>query len=174
MKYYSFIERMVTKLADVLSSSARYEKMFEHEQRVRTALTDLYLEVLLFLQRIRATISTGCRSSTFHCREAFAPALTSFLAFKVLAKSVFRSVDVEFQDDVQRLSRMTKVFKEEIKLAHRQHIEDHLKEQRFTDSTIDRRAVQSEQKLIRHSERGVQEGSYALLPCSCWILPIQE
>lgn len=62
MRYYSFIGRLLAKLADILSISVRYEKMFEQEQHVQAALKELYLEVLLFLQRLRVTISKGCRS----------------------------------------------------------------------------------------------------------------
>ena len=69
MKYYSFVERLLAKLSDILSISGRYEKMFEQDQRVQDALKELYLEVLLFLQRLRATISRGCRSSAFYSEE---------------------------------------------------------------------------------------------------------
>lgn len=148
---------MLTKLTDVLSISVRYEKMFEQELYVRTALTNLYLEILLFLQRIRATISTGCKSLR-SCQRKTHPALTSLSAFTILAKSIFRSVDVEFQDNVQRLSRACIVLNEEMTLAHRQRVEDLLHQQRFVASTNDQRAAQSEQKLIPYSEGGVQEG----------------
>ena len=167
IKYYSFIERMLIKLADIFSFSARYHKLFGQEERVRSALTDLYLELLIFLQRIRATISAGGKFQDCHEKDTLMSALMLLLAFKVLARSIFRSVDVDFHDNVQRLSRMTKVFEEEITFAHRQHIEDHLKEQRSANSTVDRRLVQSEQKLMTLSERGVQGGSCLWLPSSC-------
>ena len=149
---------MLIKLTDVVSISARYEKIFEQELRVRTALSDLYFEVLLFLQRIRTTISTGCKLLCFIEGKNPALTLTLLLAFKILVKSIFRSVDVEFQDNVQRLSRLNEVFKEEVTLAHRQHVEDHLKQQRLASSTIDQRAVRTEHNLIRQSKRDVQEG----------------
>lgn len=69
MRYYSFIGRLLAKLADILSISVRYEKMFEKEQRVQVALKELYLEVLLFLQRLRVTISGGCMSQALHFSE---------------------------------------------------------------------------------------------------------
>lgn len=148
---------MLVKLSDVVSISARYEKIFEQELCVRTALSDLYFEVLLFLQRIRTTISTGCKLS-YSTEGKITLALTLLSAFKILVKSIFRSVDVEFQDNVQRLSRLNEVFKEEVTLAHRQHVEDHLKQQRLASSTSDRRAVHTEHNLIRQSKRDDQEG----------------
>ena len=35
--------------------------MFEAERGVQTALKELYLEVLLFLQRIRVTVTKNCK-----------------------------------------------------------------------------------------------------------------
>lgn len=96
-----------------------------------------------------------------------APFLTAFLAFILVAQSIFRSVDVKFQANVQRLSRMNEVFKEEVTFAHRQHIEDHVKEQRISNSAVNQSAGQGERKLIRETERGAQEGSYPSFPTNC-------
>ena len=60
VKYYSFIEYIVIKSADILSTSTRYRKMFEKEQRVQEALADLYLEIMQLLQRLKVTISKSC------------------------------------------------------------------------------------------------------------------
>lgn len=67
VRSYRFIESALAKLADILSISVRYGKMFENERGVRMALKDLYLEVLLFLQRIRAAI---CKKCTARSSEA--------------------------------------------------------------------------------------------------------
>lgn len=76
-----------------------------------------------------------------------------------MAKSIFRSVDVEFQNNVQRLSRLNEVFKEEVNLAHRQHIEDHVKEQRLAKAVIERIAAQSEPKPQQKPDDIIQKGS---------------
>ncbi|KAK0507475.1 hypothetical protein JMJ35_009998 [Cladonia borealis] len=55
----------------------------------QVALKDLYLEVLLFLQKIQTTVSHICPAS------------------RLLIESFFRSTDVQFQDNIQRLSRGT-------------------------------------------------------------------
>ena len=60
VRSYKFIECGLVKMADILSSSVRYEKMFEEDLCVQIALKDLYLEILLFLQRIRTTVSKKC------------------------------------------------------------------------------------------------------------------
>ena len=49
------------KFADILSTSASYEMLFEKEVRVQKALTELYLEVSQFLQCLQTTISHGCK-----------------------------------------------------------------------------------------------------------------
>lgn len=85
-----------------------------------------------------------------------------------MANSIFRSVDVEFQDNVQRLSRLNEVFKEEVNLAHRQHIEDHVKEQRLAKAVIDRKAAQSEHELHRESDPNIQTGPS--LEASCLLI----
>lgn len=51
---------MITKLADIVSISARYQELFSEEERVIDALAMLHLQVLKFLQRIRAVIVNRC------------------------------------------------------------------------------------------------------------------
>jgi hypothetical protein len=48
------------KLSDILSISRQYEKMFAQEVRVRIALSDLYDEVYLFLEKIRIAVTANC------------------------------------------------------------------------------------------------------------------
>lgn len=64
IRSYKFVECALIKLADILSTSARYEKMFENKICVQVALKDLYLEVLLFLQKIQTTVCKKCMSNT--------------------------------------------------------------------------------------------------------------
>lgn len=63
IKYYTFIEPMLERCAAILSTSTRYEKMFEQDLRVQKALVNLYGEVSDFLQRLRRMLSSGCMSS---------------------------------------------------------------------------------------------------------------
>jgi hypothetical protein len=51
------------KLSDILSISRQYEKMFAQEMRVQIALSDLYDEVYLFLEKIRLAVTSSCESS---------------------------------------------------------------------------------------------------------------
>ena len=78
-----------------------------------------------------------------------------------MAKSIVRSVDVEFQDNIQRLSRLNELFKEEVNLAHRQHIENHVKEQRLAKAVIDRIAAQGEQNVKLESKPSIQLGQFS-------------
>ena len=64
IKYYDFISRMISRLADIVSVTTRYREMFLQEGRVMDALAKLYLHMLSFLQRIRAVICKRCESST--------------------------------------------------------------------------------------------------------------
>ena len=76
----------------------------------------------------------------------------------VVAKSVFRSVDVEYQRNIQRLSQRNELFKEEVTLAHRQHIEDHIKEQSISNLVVDRIAAQQDQEWMRNYQGDAQQG----------------
>ena len=51
------------KLSDILSISRQYEKMFVQKNRVRIALSDLYDEIYLFLEKIRIAVTTSCKYS---------------------------------------------------------------------------------------------------------------
>lgn len=61
--YFYYIDNAMTKLGDILSISSQYEKMFATEVRVRAALSDLYDEIYLFLEKIRKAVSASCQSS---------------------------------------------------------------------------------------------------------------
>ena len=81
-------------------------------------------------------------------------------------------MDAEFQNNIQRLSRLNEVFKEEVNLAHRQHIEDLVKEQRLAKAVIDRIAAQGEQKLKLEPKTSIQIGSFpdvSFILVSSWI-----
>ena len=89
------------------------------------------------------------------------------VALRVVANSVFRSVDVKFQANIQRLARRNELFKEEVTLAHRQHVEDFVLEQRKSRSAIDQIASHWEQERIRDSERKAQQGPCYSVPHMC-------
>ena len=81
-------------------------------------------------------------------------------------------MDAEFQNNIHRLSRLNEVFKEEVNLAHRQHIEDHVKEQRLAKAVIDRIAAQGEQKLKLEPKTSTQIGSFpdvSFMLVSSWV-----
>ena len=64
--------------------------------------------------------------------------------------SMFRSVDVEFQDYVHRLHRANEVFKEEVTYLHRHRMELNLIEQQRVYSVIQQITVRDDQ---RHSQK---------------------
>jgi hypothetical protein len=49
------------KLGEILSISRQYERMFIEEPRVRVALSDLYNETYLFLEKIRRAVTVSCK-----------------------------------------------------------------------------------------------------------------
>jgi hypothetical protein len=51
------------KLGNTLSISRQYERMFVEEARVRVALSDLYNEIYLFLEKIRRSVTGSCEYS---------------------------------------------------------------------------------------------------------------
>lgn len=51
---------MIAKLTDIVSVSTRYQELFSEDERVIDALAMLHLQVLKFLQRIRAVIDNRC------------------------------------------------------------------------------------------------------------------
>ncbi|KAJ8059585.1 hypothetical protein OCU04_011240 [Sclerotinia nivalis] len=97
--YFHYIDNAMLKLSDILSISSQYEKMFGTEVRVRTALSDLYDEIYLFLEKIRKVVSAS--------------------SFRIFLKNVKKSFDVEFRDNLEYIERCTRVFNDEITLAHR-------------------------------------------------------
>ncbi|KAL8701190.1 MAG: hypothetical protein Q9201_005039 [Fulgogasparrea decipioides] len=88
---------------------------------------------------------------------------------RVVANSIFRSVDVEFHGSLQRLTWTNEVFKEEVNLAHRQHVEDHIKEQRSSKMAIDRIASRWEQKWSQNDEHEAQQGTELRTSIMIWL-----
>ncbi|KAM0184844.1 hypothetical protein ACHAPC_005560 [Botrytis cinerea] len=101
--YFYYIDNAMLKLSDILSISSQYERMFATEVRVRTALSDLYDEIYLFLEKIRKSV--------------FASSLKIFL------KNLKKSFETEFKDNLEHIERYTRVFNDEITLAHRVRID---------------------------------------------------
>ena len=64
-------------------------------------------------------------------------------ASRLLVESFFRSIDVQFQDNIQQLSRAHESFREEVTFAHRQHIQNHINEQRLANITLEQVALKS-------------------------------
>ena len=73
-------------------------------------------------------------------------------ATRLIVESLFRSVDMHFQERIQQLSRAHEVFKEETTLAHRQHMHDHVEEQRVSRSSLEQLALKTERSLRVESE----------------------
>ncbi|KAL8738212.1 MAG: hypothetical protein Q9181_000983 [Wetmoreana brouardii] len=88
---------------------------------------------------------------------------------RVIANSIFRSVDIEFHGSLQRLSRTNEVFKEEVTLAHRQHVEDHIIEQRSSKMAIDRIASRWEQRWSQNDEQETQQGTELRTSIMIWL-----
>ncbi len=61
INYFYFIEKAMIKLGEILSISRQYERMFIEEPRVRVALSDLYNETYLFLEKIRRAVTVSCK-----------------------------------------------------------------------------------------------------------------
>jgi len=51
----------MTKLSDLLNISRQYEQLYAEETRVRYALSHLYDEVYLFLEKIRIAVTEKCK-----------------------------------------------------------------------------------------------------------------
>ncbi|KAF7908101.1 uncharacterized protein EAF01_003856 [Botrytis porri] len=100
--YFYYIDNAMLKLSDILSISSQYEKMFATEFRVRTALSYLYDEIYLFLEKIRNSVSV--------------------CSLKVFLKNLKKSFDAEFKDNLEHIERYTRVFNDEITLAHRERM----------------------------------------------------
>ncbi|KAL8724953.1 MAG: hypothetical protein Q9166_007663 [cf. Caloplaca sp. 2 TL-2023] len=59
---------------------------------------------------------------------------------------------MHFQERIQQLSRAHEVFKGETTLAHRQHMHDHVEEQRFSRASLEQLALKTERSLRVESE----------------------
>lgn len=137
-------------MGDILSTSVRYEKMFEEDPTIQTALRGLYYEIFEFLQRIRRTLSKNCMF--FLCLNWQGIRMTDQLsALRLVAEGFFRSVEMQFQDNARRLARAHEVFKEEATFAHRRRLQQHMIDLQFADSKLDRIVRQTHQL---HSPEG--------------------
>jgi hypothetical protein len=63
------------------------------------------------------------------------PHTHKLLAFKIW-KAIFRSFDVEYQNNLQRLTRATKLFEQEATLAYRKHAESHFIQQKDANQKV--------------------------------------
>lgn len=57
INYFYFIDKAMTKLSDLLNLSQQYDKLYAEETRVRYALSHLYDEIYLFLEKIRIAVT---------------------------------------------------------------------------------------------------------------------
>ena len=69
---------------------------------------------------------------------------------------------MQFQDNIQSLSRAHEVFREEIDFAHRQYVQDHIKEQRLANFTLNQIALRTKENADLQSEG--KEHGFVLLP----------
>ncbi|KAH8758170.1 hypothetical protein F5882DRAFT_453880 [Hyaloscypha sp. PMI_1271] len=102
VNYFHFIDKAMVKLGDTLSISREYERMFVEEARVRVALSDLHNEIYLFLEKIRKSVTVS--------------------SWRILTKNIMKSFDSDFSDNISHIERYTRIFNDEITLAHRQRL----------------------------------------------------
>lgn len=55
---------------------------------------------------------------------------------KIVVKCFLRSVDADFAENLQSVNRKYQSFQEEATLAHRQHLEDHILDQKAANLAI--------------------------------------
>ncbi|PQE26725.1 Tetratricopeptide repeat-containing protein [Rutstroemia sp. NJR-2017a BVV2] len=101
--YFQYIDTALVRLGDVLSISKQYEKMFESDDRVKNILKDLYGEIYVFLEKIRVAVSVG--------------------SLKIFMKNIRKSFETEFKDNLAHMERYTRLFNDEVTLAHRKRMD---------------------------------------------------
>ncbi|QSZ37443.1 hypothetical protein DSL72_008539 [Monilinia vaccinii-corymbosi] len=114
IRHYQLVSRIVLKVTNIVDISVHYEVLFGSEPRVSKALADLYFEILVFLRSVRAALS----------RDTFK-----------LERTVLKSLDAEFTNHVQRLSKATKTLSHEATFAFEQYNEFYaVKESQATEN----------------------------------------
>ncbi|KAF7902876.1 hypothetical protein EAF00_002778 [Botryotinia globosa] len=102
IRYYQLVSRIILKITDIVDISVPYEVIFGSEPRVSSALADVYFEILVFFRTVRSALS----------KETFK-----------LERTVLKSLDAEFTNHVQRLSKATQILSQEATLAYEQYTE---------------------------------------------------
>ncbi|KAI9648112.1 hypothetical protein NHQ30_002742 [Ciborinia camelliae] len=102
IRYYQLVSRIMLKITNIVDISVHYEVIFGIEPRVSNALANVYFEILVFLGSVREALTKD--------------------TFK-LDRTVLKSLDAEFTNHVQRLSKATKILSQEAKLAYEQYTE---------------------------------------------------
>ncbi|KAI4127284.1 MAG: hypothetical protein LQ338_003288 [Usnochroma carphineum] len=74
-----------------------------------------------------------------------------YQAIKIVMKSFLRSVDVEFEDGLQSINRRYLSFQEEVTLAHRQNLENHMVQQKTADIALRGALCNSERNMVDES-----------------------
>lgn len=62
IRIYHFVTPAILRMADIFSISSRYGRMFSREAHIIDAIAGIYQEVLMFLQRIEALLTTRCEA----------------------------------------------------------------------------------------------------------------
>lgn len=62
IRIYHFVTPAVLRMADIFSISSRYRRLFSREAHIIDAIAGIYQEVLMFLQRIEALLTTRCEA----------------------------------------------------------------------------------------------------------------
>ncbi|KAL9637039.1 MAG: hypothetical protein Q9204_002023 [Flavoplaca sp. TL-2023a] len=106
----------IVRLADIFSVSSHYEKMFYQKPRVKLAVTRVYEGVSLLLQQIEKILRTS--------------------SIKIVVKSFLYSIDAKFESNIQCMNRTYLIFQEEATLAHRQHVEKYIMDQKIINMEI--------------------------------------
>ncbi|KAB8304342.1 hypothetical protein EYC80_003752 [Monilinia laxa] len=102
IRYYQLVSSIILKITSILDISVHYEVLFGSQPRVSKALADVYFEILVFLESVRAALS----------RRTFK-----------LERTVLNSLDEEFTNHVQRLLKATRLLSQEATFAYEQYTE---------------------------------------------------
>ncbi|KAL8841911.1 MAG: hypothetical protein Q9170_000691 [Blastenia crenularia] len=145
-----FITPSIAKMADIFSISTRYGQLFHQIPQVRKALIDIFDELLLFLRRSKTLLKTR--------------------SIKLFIKSFLRPVDIELEGGHQCINRKYQVFQDEATLVHRQHLKDHVLDQRIANEAI-RGALKSGSQTLAGSHNSRSTASKDIRSIVTWLGP---
>ncbi|RAL59886.1 hypothetical protein DID88_000513 [Monilinia fructigena] len=129
IRYYQLVSSVILRITNILDISVHYEVLFGSEPRVSKALADVYFEILVFLESVRAALS----------RRTFK-----------LERTVLNSLDAEFTNHVQRLLKATQLLSQEATFAYEQYTEFYaVKQSQESENSALETSISPENKDIR-------------------------